>query len=410
MQKLSSLTFVFTTILLSLLIATTSNAMATQDGNSPLVGTWSWDMSEEYVYVFHADGTGTRGFANHVEDFTWQTTVQNNLGIITSTDTESWRYTVDGDVLTLDSLQVVGMTYSYIRDGGTDTRTPPSPVAQDENSPLIGIWGIYFDTSLVKYFNADGTGFWGFPDEEIHFIWTVDGNNLRTTYGTILESWAYEVVDDFLFLDSFQFWGEAHDFVKLDAFPETTSLERHPLVGVWHWDLFDYVRIFDGDGTGYSGFIGDLQPIRWRASDTNMHITSNEGLSLNWQYQINSDVLTLTSPYHLGLIYSYIIEGGEDTRTPPLPIVAPRNHPLIGTWRWEDGRNYGYAFNADGTGIMHSPDESTPFTWIIAGTGNLRITVDTVMYSWSYEIDDDTLLLQSILLAGREYVYVRSAT
>jgi len=186
----------------------------------PLVGTWTWDMSDSYVYIFNANGTGTRGFENYIEEFTWQTTVQNNLGIITSTETESWRYVIDGSVLTLDSLRHTGTTFSYIRDGGIDTRTPPQPVAQDENSPLIGIWGMYFDTSFVQYFNADGTGFYGFPGNLTHFTWTVEDDNLRITIGTALESWSYYVIDDALIINSLQLGGVWHGFVRLNEFPK----------------------------------------------------------------------------------------------------------------------------------------------------------------------------------------------
>ena len=79
-------------------------------GDESLVGTWNWDVDSGYQYNFNADGTGTRGFANARETFNWSTSND-----VLSIGIERWNYTIENDVLTIDSRQVPGLTFSYIR-------------------------------------------------------------------------------------------------------------------------------------------------------------------------------------------------------------------------------------------------------------------------------------------------------
>ena len=90
-------------------------------GDENLVGTWTWDMDSSFRYVFNADGTGTRGFTGAIESFTWSTRSGDELRINRNNApageirNERWTYTISGDTLTIDSRQVSGMTFSYIR-------------------------------------------------------------------------------------------------------------------------------------------------------------------------------------------------------------------------------------------------------------------------------------------------------
>ena len=81
-----------------------------------LVGTWAWDEDSSYTYVFNADGTGTRGYSFLNEDFEWGVIGDDHLildmGLI---GVESWTFTIRDDVLRIDSRQVHGMSFSYIR-------------------------------------------------------------------------------------------------------------------------------------------------------------------------------------------------------------------------------------------------------------------------------------------------------
>ena len=82
--------------------------------NEAFVGTWDWDMDDDYTYVFNADGTGTRGFSGNIIDFNWRTE-DGNLFIQAGFVIESWSYTIAGNVLTIDSNQIRGMRWSYVR-------------------------------------------------------------------------------------------------------------------------------------------------------------------------------------------------------------------------------------------------------------------------------------------------------
>ena len=74
-----------------------------------LFGIWDWDQDDAYSVVFYPDGTGTRGFAEELESFDWIT-----AGDYLFIGFEHWAFTIEGGVLTIDSQQVPGVTYSYI--------------------------------------------------------------------------------------------------------------------------------------------------------------------------------------------------------------------------------------------------------------------------------------------------------
>ena len=83
------------------------------------IGTWSWDADPGYTYVFHDDGIGFRGFAGALEEFDWVVEGDDHL-LIMLLDTyalESWSFTIVDGVLTIDSRQVPGRTWSYIFEG-----------------------------------------------------------------------------------------------------------------------------------------------------------------------------------------------------------------------------------------------------------------------------------------------------
>ncbi|MCL2408843.1 MAG: hypothetical protein FWC96_04420 [Oscillospiraceae bacterium] len=82
-----------------------------------LVGTWVWDEDNTYRYVFYADGRGTRGFPWMTEEFEWRTEGGDHLLIgITAFAVESWTFTINDDVLTIDSRQIPGLTFNYYRN------------------------------------------------------------------------------------------------------------------------------------------------------------------------------------------------------------------------------------------------------------------------------------------------------
>ena len=89
-------------------------ALEQPDADHPLVGTWAWDTDGSYVYNFLPDGTGTRGFPGAIESFVWET-LDDHLVIRLPIMDESWTFVIEDDVLTIDSRQVPGLVWSYIR-------------------------------------------------------------------------------------------------------------------------------------------------------------------------------------------------------------------------------------------------------------------------------------------------------
>ena len=101
-----------------------------------VVGTWAWDQGPDFLYVFNADGTGTRGVDGlfELETFFWiinGDTLHINLTpeAIGLTEAvlaeegidfdeiiveEEWAFVIENNVLTITSLQVIGMEFSYI--------------------------------------------------------------------------------------------------------------------------------------------------------------------------------------------------------------------------------------------------------------------------------------------------------
>ena len=92
----------------------------------PLVGTWVWDGAGGYKVVFRVDGTGFRGIDSMFENFEWDTPEAGHVLIRAGCDTgehachttlsaDSWSYEITGDMLTLTSRQIPGMSFHYRR-------------------------------------------------------------------------------------------------------------------------------------------------------------------------------------------------------------------------------------------------------------------------------------------------------
>ena len=79
-----------------------------------LLGTWAWDGDPNWTYVFAADGTATRGVPGQIETFTWWVEGDDHVLMDVGVMIESWTFIIEGDILTLDSRQVPGMTWSYV--------------------------------------------------------------------------------------------------------------------------------------------------------------------------------------------------------------------------------------------------------------------------------------------------------
>ena len=84
----------------------------TPDGtiDERLIGTWEWELGD-FIYIFNADGTGTRGFPYMELDFVWRVN-GDTLYIEIASSSESWAITMERNSLTIvcnDS----GATFTY---------------------------------------------------------------------------------------------------------------------------------------------------------------------------------------------------------------------------------------------------------------------------------------------------------
>ena len=168
-----------------------------------LIGAWVWEQVESYILVFEADGQGVRGYyPDDLESFTWRTYPSDDHLIITlGFIQESWTYTIVGDVVTIDSRQVPGMTFSYVRWEGDFI---PYEAPDLTGHPLVGTWAWDGGPAYLYVFNEDGTGTRGFPGQIEQLYWYAYDDHLLMETGIGLESWTFVIDDDVLTIDSRQ--------------------------------------------------------------------------------------------------------------------------------------------------------------------------------------------------------------
>ena len=279
-----------------------------------LVGTWNWDDNALWQYTFNEDGSGTRGLPDDMDTFTWSIPDDGHLRMnVRGGIMEHWNYTITGDALTLESRQVAGMTYHYMREGAL----PPM------NAALFGLW-LWDDHVLWQYtFNQDGTGTRGLPDDIETFVWsTPNAGHLRIEVPAVFrEEWNYTVDGDSLILDSRQFAGMTHRYSREGAQAAAPSINP-ALIGTWSWDddpLWQYD--FLADGTGLRGREGSPALFDWSTPEPGVlwietplpedaldHDLDEDALALireEWNYTIDGDSLILDSRQLAGMTYSY---------------------------------------------------------------------------------------------------------
>ena len=98
---------VIAVLLVVLLIVGTLSACGGGSGGNSLVGTWEMRRVGAqgvsiYAYIFNADGTGTRGHDEFIDEFTWTVDTPGEV-LLTLDDNlvEDWNYSIDGRTLTL---------------------------------------------------------------------------------------------------------------------------------------------------------------------------------------------------------------------------------------------------------------------------------------------------------------------
>jgi hypothetical protein len=202
-------------LVLATAVFTSCGGGGVQDEN--LVGIWRWDEYGGFTYIFHADGTGVRGFNSQVhgvevETFRWNArdgrlNINRDDAPRNEIRNERWDYTIENYTLTINSRQERGMTYSYLLDSG-----------QQDNT-LFGTWVWNEDTDYTFIFNADGTGTRGYVGDYETFFWSSTGNRLDINspflvWGVECERRTFTVSGNNLNLNSQQAVGLVFDYTR----------------------------------------------------------------------------------------------------------------------------------------------------------------------------------------------------
>ena len=146
------------------------------DADLSLIGTWRWADDDSFVYNFHADGTGVRGFEwQGLTSFQWDMD-DSTLGISTLAIFEHWSFAVveeDGIfVLAIESLQVPGLVFAYMFTEYVED------VAPEDYSILLGAWAHVDEFGNVHpwdyVFFSDGSGIRGTTENFDVFYWEAD--------------------------------------------------------------------------------------------------------------------------------------------------------------------------------------------------------------------------------------------
>jgi len=82
--------------------------------NIDVVGTWEWDINDDFIYIFNTDGTATRGFSTSRIDFEWELTDGNVIVMDFGFYTEYWEAVIENGVLTISNLDD-HIVWSYLR-------------------------------------------------------------------------------------------------------------------------------------------------------------------------------------------------------------------------------------------------------------------------------------------------------
>ena len=368
-----------------------------------LVGTWAYSGNDLWEYNFFADGRGTRGFLGEVESFAWGVRPDSNeLRIhregsvpLREIRNERWTFSILNGMLRIDSLQVDGLTHTYHQRGFTGT----------PYSALVGRWNFADFLPYRLELNSDGTGTRGalLDTEEVRWG-TVgsSGTEGRQSYGILHiyrlgnldddiirhERWAFTIVEDSLYLHSQQIDSIREVFVKCGGPGEVYE----PLVGDWAWNSdTTWQYRFNADGTGTMGTPGELAVIQWGVMDGELRLFFHGSLWDALTFTVSGSTLSMESSFEPGIIYGY-------TRVGYAPEYADEliNPSLVGTWAWDGNSSWLYEFYDTGFGRRGFPGSIVEFEWASLYDDLWLLMPSGYFEVWHYEIDGDSLRLESI--------------
>jgi len=85
-------------------------------GDHPLVGIWDREDAYNFLYIFNADGAGSRGFSLQASWFNWSITEGGYLALqIGRGTTEYHDFEINDDILTLTNREDSTIQRTYIR-------------------------------------------------------------------------------------------------------------------------------------------------------------------------------------------------------------------------------------------------------------------------------------------------------
>jgi len=162
---------------------------------SEIIG--AWDFMGTRYYTFNPDGSGTRGVAAGAQSFQWSAT-SSMLTITTSSGAEEWIYGVEGNMLTMASIQVNGFSLIYTRNSAAVPGVGATQVAS--GAGLVGVWN--WNGQPYYAFRPDGSGVRGTPGRYQHFSWMTSGSTLFIHGAGHAEQWMFAIDGDGLTLTS----------------------------------------------------------------------------------------------------------------------------------------------------------------------------------------------------------------
>jgi len=176
-------------------------------------------------------------------------------------------------------------------------------------------------------------------------------------------------------------------------------------IGTWSWvDIPTWRFVFNANGTGtWATTAYESLNIEWLLTGSALHVIThyNDSESLEiWNFVITDNISLRLQSTTTGEVM-YLVYGA-------INLVPGEAYPaLVGTWTWDSNPNWVYTFNADGTGTRGFPHSLETFTWEVYGD-ELRTTTIIMIQLWAFEIDGDTLRLETLQVDGISYIYTRS--
>ena len=159
---------------------------------------------------------------------------------------------------------------------------------------------------ITHYFAADGTGERSINGQRDEFSWGVTPEDVLvlTWTGDYIEKWDITIQRDILLLESKQ-----NDGMKF-TYQRVANEGHEELIGRWGWSTNqDWYYLFEMDGYGSrpdSYFLSRDEFIWFLLADGGLILRIGEEAAEQWDFEIDYDMLTLSSRQERGIIFHYI--------------------------------------------------------------------------------------------------------